>query len=278
MGSLIVTWSPIAGQGGSSTLTSSLASIMSLETSKKVLFTHAKQAKTVLDTIYKTSESDLTRGGMEGLERLVKSKMLQPESIPDYTEPIYIGKLDYLQSGYNEEISERENTARLFAVLRAALESFDVVFANVGSGIDSIATQELLKQADIVLVNLPQNRYVVEKFFNGELMPEELKNRLYYVVVTNYDPKATYSVRNIKRKSKTKSKIFAFPYSTELKNAINLGNLSDFYYRVHSTKPKKGNDSNDLIESIRLINSNMLQDLGFLDETDRYSDMVENDE
>lgn len=275
MGSLIVTWSPIAGQGGSSTMASAQSSLMALETTRKVMFTHAKPAKTVLDILYKTSDTTLTKGGMEGLERLVKSKMIKPESIPDYTDTIYTGKLDYLQSGFNEELSEKENAIYLFSVLKAALQMYDVVFVNVGSGLDSIATRELLKQADMVLVNLPQNRFVVEQFANGDLMPVELKDRPYYVVITNYDKKATYSIRNIKRQAKLKNKIFAFPYTTELKNAINLSNVSDYYFR--SLKSKKGSETSDLIEAIRLINNNMLQDLGFIDAA-TFNDVVDDDE
>ena len=260
MGKLVVAWSPIVGQGGSSTVTSSLASLIALETSNKVLFTHSRKSKTVLDRLYKTADTNLTKNGMEGLERLIKSGLISKEAIRDYADTIYKNKLYYLQSGYNVDETEIQNARQLFSVLQAALDAFDIVFVNACNDISSIATKSLLSQAHSVIVTLPQNQFVIEAFFNGELMPEELKNKEnIIVVITNYDDKANLSLRNIKRKSKLKLSVHAYPYVTELKNAINSEGLSDFYFR--SLSAKKGSDVFNLMNSIRSINMDLLNQL-----------------
>lgn len=261
MGNLIVSWSPVRGQG-SSTLTFSLASMLALDTTHKVLFTHAQKSKSILDVLFETSDkNDIADNGMEGLERLVKSNRLKTESVPDYAENIYLGKLDYLQSGFSNTRSDSENITFLFSVLKASLQAYEMVFVDLECGTDSVATKELVKQADVVLVNLPQNRYVVEQFTSGELMLDELRERDYFVVINQYDKNATYSIRNIKRQVKAKEKMFGFPYATPLKNAINLGNVSDFYFR--STKSKRGDATHQLTGAIREINIEILEVLGF---------------
>ena len=261
MGNLIVSWSPVPGQGAS-TLTLSLASMLALDTTHTVMFTHAHNSQTLLDRLFTTTnENNVADNGMEGLERLVKSNLLKAESVPDYSEKIYLRKLDYLQGGLNEERSDIENTAFLLSVLKASLQAYDLIFVDLESGVDAITTRELIKQADVVIVSLPQNRYVVENFVNGDSIPDELRERDYFVVINQYDNDATFSLRNIRRQIKTKQKMFALPYTTALKNAINLGNVSDFYFR--STKSKKGDATHQLTEAIRDINGQVLDSLGF---------------
>ncbi len=263
MGSLIVSWSPFTGQGSSSTVTASLAAMIALDTTKKVLFTHIKPSKSIMDELFNTSDSNsITETGMDGLEKLIKSKLLKPEALLDYVDEVYTGKLSYLRSGTLNDKSHREYTSKMFSAISAALKVYDVVIVNVNSGIDDLGSMKLIEQADTVLVNLPQSKFAIDKFVNGNLMPEELKNRNFHIIVTNYDRNAAYTVRNIKRHIKVKNKVFEFPYDTGLKNAINLGNVSDFYFRSFSVK--KGKDTDTLIESIREINKAVLLELGLI--------------
>ncbi|MBO0589265.1 MULTISPECIES: hypothetical protein [unclassified Sporosarcina] len=258
MGKTIVNWSPVHGQSATTSHTIALSSMLSLDQSYRSLLTHAQLSYATMDSIYSDSKKPgFEDGGVVALERLVKSKLLKPEDVPNYTETIYKNRLDYLSGSMRE--GDNSDGKKLNVILHAAQVEYDFVWIDVQAGTKDRTTVELLKNADFVLVNLPQNKYIIEKFFDD--IPEELKDKPYFVLIGLYDLNANYSIRNIKRQLKSKVPIFTIPYATGFRDAVNQESVTEFFVRM--LRVEKGDLLYPFIDSVRDVNIALLKKLGY---------------
>jgi len=255
MGKTVVSWSPVHGQSGTTANTVSLASMFSLDNPTRSLLTHAQLSLSSLEFLFRkgNKEDRFNDEGMEALERLVKSKLLKADAIPDYTKTIYKNRLDLLSGNHkvHEDPSYSETVLR--TILSVANDHYDLLWIDAHSGIHNQATRVLLEEADLVLVNLPQNRFVIERFFSGEDFPEALKDKPYVVLISMYDEEAAYSLRTIKRTHKVKVPLFAIPYSSAYRDAFNQQAVTEYFLR--SKEVKKGDSSYTFIHSVRQVNA-----------------------
>lgn len=263
MGKTIVSWSTVHGQSGTTANTVALSSMFALDHPYRSLLTHTQLTFSTLEFLYAQGKRalDFDDVGMEALERLVISKLIKPDAISDYTDTIYKNRLDLLfgKKERNEDEAKKDHIIR--TILDAAKEFYDVLWVDAHSGNFRKTTKSLIEEADLVLVNLPQNRYVIDRFFSGEDFPAELKNKDYIVLISMYDENISYSLRNIKRSHKVKVPIFGVPYCKNFKDATNLQSVSEFFYR--SLQVKKGDDSFAFIRNLREINNFILKKFEF---------------
>lgn len=263
MGKIVVSWSTVHGQSGTTANAVALSALFALEQPYRSLLTHTQHEYMNLESLFVKEQraSGFDDGGMAALERLVKSKMLKPEAVSDYTDTIYKGRLDLLVGNPKGEDSLEETDHTLRTILQVAKHHYDVLWIDSHSGVKRPATRTLLQDADLVIVNLPQNRYILERFFSGQDFPEELKDKPYMVLISMYDEKAAYSVRNIKRKFKVKAPILTVPYATGFRDAANQQEVAQYFHR--HLQAKKTDDSYSLISSLRKVNASLSKQLGF---------------
>lgn len=167
MGKTIVSWSPVHGQSGTTSNIAALASMFALKYQTRNLITHTQLTYSSLESLF---GKEILEGGFEGgmtaLERLAKSHLLKTEAVMDYTESIYNGRLDIL-GGTKQPESNQELVEILITILR---DAYDIVWIDAHSGGYNNLSLGLLESADIVLVNLPQNRFVLDRFFLRDMI------------------------------------------------------------------------------------------------------------
>ena len=259
MGKTIVCWSPVHGQAGNTSNTVAMAAVAALEQSFSSLLTHTQFSFSTMEGMFrKRDEQGFDDGGIVALKRLVKSKLLKPDDVPDYTETIYKSRLDFLAGGnFNEDGNEAE--IMLNTILRAAQNQYDLLWIDAHSGSANELTTQLLRQADMVLVNLPQNKYIVDQFLTSSIYLNELQDKPFTILVGKYDDKAGYSVRNMKRQHKLKVPVFGIPYETGFRNAANQDSVTEFFFRA--SKAEKGDTYYPFIQAIREVNGSILKSL-----------------
>ncbi|MEK4487999.1 hypothetical protein MHH81_21045 [Psychrobacillus sp. FSL H8-0484] len=257
MGKSIVSWSPVHGQSATTSNTVALASMFSLDGHNHSLLTHTQLTYSTLEYLFQSDNPGFDDGGMEALERLVKSKLLKSEAIPDYAITIYKNRLDLLLGSNKAWDNSVEADRLLRSVLNVAATHYNTLWIDAHSGTFNHTSKSLFKDADLVLVNLPQNKYIIESFFNGESFPEELKGKPYVVLISTYDENASFSIRNIKRTFKVKVPLYPIMYSSGYRDAINQQEVSDFFYR--SVNLKKGDREYSFIESLRAANKGIMK-------------------
>lgn len=251
MGNIIVNWSPIHGQSATTSNTVALASIFSLEHPYYSLLTHTQESYSTMESMFKKRNKDgISDSGVLALERLAKSNLLSPQAVSDYTETIYRSSLDFLP-GKNNEHTDSESGKLIQSILRAAARQYDLLWIDAHSGTANKKTVEMLKLADLIVVHLPQNKYILEQFFNSG-MPTELKGRPFIIVISMYDDQAGYSLRNIKRQFHIKEPILSVPYLTGFRDAANQESVSEYFIRTNNAR--KGDPSFMFLQSVRSIN------------------------
>lgn len=201
MGKTVVSWSPVHGQSAATSNTAALASMFALTYSAKNLITHTQLTYSSLESLFgkKLEEEGFEDMGMAALERLAKSSLLKTDAVMDYTEAVYSGRLDIL--GGTSRTQKKQQLIEI--LLEYVKEAYDLVWIDAHSGLRNELTVKLLKTADVVLVNLPQNRFILDHFFKGDDYPEFLKDKDVLVLISSYDPDSSFSIKKIKRRYKT---------------------------------------------------------------------------
>ncbi|MEX3624887.1 hypothetical protein [Viridibacillus arvi] len=260
MGKTIVSWSPIHGQGATTSNTVSLASVFSLEHKRRSLLTHTQLSYSSMESLFgkKRIGEGFEQTGISALERLMKSQLLKSDAVIDYTETIYQDRLDMLGGS-----SKGAETGLLEAVLHVTKDIYDSVWIDAHSGLRTPTTLAVLKSADLVLVNLPQNRFVLDEFFSGDGIPEVLKNKPYIILISEYDADLELSIRKIKRQYNVKKDIFPILYSERFKNASNNEVLSEFFFRQIGLGKKS--PAYNFIQSIQAATSHIARELEFIE-------------
>lgn len=251
MGKTIVSWSPVHGQSGTTSNVAALAAVFAIEYPSRSLITHTQLTFSSLESLFgkQLKGNGFEDRGMTALARLVKSDLLNPEAVMDYTETIFENRLDIL-SGTKKKHSEENLLETLLHVTR---DAYDLVWIDAHSGTRNELTNRLLQNADIVLVNLPQNRFVLDRFFiSKEDYPEVLKDKEVIVLISSYDEDSTFSIRKIKRLYKTDCPIYPILYSHHFKDAANQLALSEFFFR--NLDIRKEQSAFNFIQAIKKVN------------------------
>lgn len=260
MGKLVVGWSPVHGQGGTTANLAALAAQFALTSEVRSLISHTQLNYSSLELLFGKKKSNIAgfESGMQALERLAKSNLLKTETIIDYTETIYHKRLDLLG---DSEKQTAVNPNLLQVLLKFTQNVYDLIWLDSHAGTHNALTKKLLSEADLVLVNLPQNRFVLDRFFNGDDFPEELKGKELIILISQYDEASNFNIRSIKRKYKIKYPIFPILYSRQFKEASNQQNIGELFYRaIHS---KKEHPTFEFISSLEKVNKYISKELEF---------------
>ena len=141
-------------------------------------------------------------------------------------------KMSYLPQNYlmNQEVFDYEFNQVVNPMFRLLEEFCDTVYIDTAVG-NMLSSKIILEEADLIVVNLSQNPYVLDDFF--EHYQSLVKKSVY--LLGNYTPESKYTKRYIMKKYDIpKNKIAAIPYNVEFKDAVTSGSLIAFlnkYYR-----------------------------------------------
>lgn len=259
----IVSWSPIAGKGASTSNVIALSSLMALDHSNKSLLINPQTEQSLLEELYGNinDNNEMNYGGVVTLKNLIKSKLFKPDVISDYTTTIYRSNLEFLSASQfmNADDEEEIQQFSLGMILSASNSNYDLTWIDAPSGINSLS-EFILKQADLVLVNLPQDKSAIHKFYKD--YSKYLKDKAYLILIGNYDALASYSTRNIRRTHKIQDVMLPVLYATDYKNAVNQNTVSEFFVRIRKTN--KGESIYSYIHSLREVNQTILKELDLM--------------
>lgn len=246
MGKTIVSWSPMKGQGGTTSNTAALASMFSLEYEATNLITHTEPAKSNLESMFgKEFEDEFIFNGVSALKRLAKSGMITHENIHNYVETVFKNRLDILCNTDNSNLSEKFMQA-LIPILK---DAYGLVWVDTSSGMSSETSLELVKDSDLLLLNLPQNKFALDAFFSScqGVIPEEN-----VIVLIGMHDESILPIRKIKKEYGIEHPVFPVPYSSDFKNSSNKLMLPKFFYQ--NSVNNKDNHNSPFISALRDVN------------------------
>jgi len=150
----------------------------------------------------------------------------------------------------NRESFDRDIGKAVNRMIYNADECMDMVLIDSNSGDDPLSFL-LMKSSDLIIVNLTQHRYVLEKFFSYYLERIPDKNKLFYLF-GDYDDNSSYNINNCRRKYHKyihHNNSGVIPYCTKfldaqndsdivrfMKNGLRHKGRSSIKFRNHLTK------------------------------------------
>jgi hypothetical protein len=254
----IVFWSNVHGQCGVTSNLAAMALELTLNYRYKVLMLHNEFNNPSLDEIFleqstlENVNDNMFDIGIDALMRYCKYNALNQENFKNYTTTILKNKLDLLQGTAmtNRESFYLELEQMEDHILNKALEYYDFVFSDATAG-DSYS-HALLERADVIVVNLSQNKQVIRDFFDHDVY-KTYQDKCFFLL-GKYDALSKYNRKNLVRQFDFNEKsnikkllgksehLGVIPYDTRYLDAMNDGKVADFFLLGVNKMKKEGKE------------------------------------
>ncbi|MFD5853169.1 hypothetical protein ACFWGC_23745 [Cytobacillus pseudoceanisediminis] len=242
--SIIGFWGTVHGQVSTTSNVIAISTMLALENQIKTMITQTQSSHSTLESSLVKGTNDgglltFSDTGLDALERLARSNRLTPDKVSDYTLSLLKGRLELLAGAVRPDASTFDNISEVIdLILAVAKECYELCFIDAHSGTKNDITKRVLKESDLIVVNLNQNIHVLNRFFQKDDYLSELDSKPYIIVISQYDPKSHLTVKNIQRKYKCKAPIFTVPYNTNFRDACNQQNVMEYFLRARNFTKK----------------------------------------
>lgn len=237
---LIAFWGPARGQGRTTSNMAVVAATIALDHHIRVLMTHTHSEQGVLEHVFsqtRTAAQAARTGGMDAIERLVQCGMLTPEGIRDHAESILKDRLELLSGSLNTE----KHAVKLLLphIFKDYRRFYDLLFVDISSEDDPEVVSLVMKQADLIVVNLSQNQVSLNTYFvqNDKAPVPEGKPVLYCLGA--YERSSRFNKeRMIKQYGMKKSEVGIVPYHTGFMDAQNERRTVPFLLKAREARSR----------------------------------------
>jgi len=233
---VISSWSPYCGQTCTTTNLVAISTYVAITKGLSQLLMSSRLQRTNLENAYyedfDSVEALLFEDiGINALERLASTKQLNTGNFKDYAKTIIAQRLDIIFGSaiINKKMSEELIKTILYIIL-CARQCYDIVFCDIGYGLDNEITLKMLENTDRIIVNLNQNVSLLTSFFGNTEIRKVLQNKEYLIVLGNYESDSKYTVRYIKKIFGFESEIFAVPRNVEFMDAVNDHRVVEYFF------------------------------------------------
>lgn len=243
---LIAFWSPYHGQTGTTSATISLGITMAMTANHKVLLGHTHYERSTMERCLlppipgqDVSVLEEENHGLYGLKRLIKHGRLAPEAISNYTTPLLKERrLDLLMGAKARlEVHGDEEALWLHQIFMNASLAYDLVMVDVHSGMNQGLGRHVLESADLIVVCLNQNKWLLEDYFSNRLYKEFIEDPRVIYHIGAMAKGAHLSLKNI-RKNYSIDKVVGVPFDLGFMESANEGRVLEYLLR-HNTVSKK---------------------------------------
>ncbi|RJG21344.1 chromosome partitioning protein ParA [Paenibacillus thiaminolyticus] len=263
----IAFWSELHGQTGQTSTMAAISVITSMEHFCRVLMAQTKFSHSTLESAFirpSHIQNDIISFndyGIDALERLARTNQLKPADIKDYTIEILKSRLDLLVGTKKPVIAMYENIINVVSTIFGhASISYDLTMIDVNSGSQDPMTLEVLRSSDLVVVNLSQNMYVLDRFFSKRDWPNVLNEKPMIYVIGNYEKESRYSNKQIARKFGVKDPIYVIPRLPAYADALNEGAIKEFFFR--NRKVTREHEAGYFLNEVRRLSKAILTKAG----------------
>jgi len=185
-----------------------------------------------------------------GLDAVLNDAILnfqRKERFPNHVLEVKKNRLYYLPGTYknNREVYEHHLFHHLEQVLETAEEFGENLFFDC-SGESGKVCEKLMETADVIVINVPQSPYQIEKLpplFSGK------EEKVVYLI-GQHNEKSKYHISNIRRKYHIpKEQIAAIPYNVEFTDSLSDGR--SIHFLEQNSLARKKDFNYKLIQELR---------------------------
>lgn len=262
-------WSNFHGRGTTSNCIATALNF-SLNYNARSLIMHTQYIRSTLESAFYSDNAlgeenilKFSDTGIDSLERLIKAGKLTAEDFSSYCNNIVEKRLDILTGSKktSREIYSSAIGDTISNLLKSANAYYDAVFVDINSGMEDKITQKVIKEADILIVNLEQNEYMIKDFFENYY--PKFRNKKMLLVISKYDDKSKCSKKYINFNYDYTDDIFAVPYSVNFLDAMNDHSVKKFFYANNKCVNKEVNSQ--FFREVSLISDRIFELSNFSD-------------
>lgn len=246
-------WSPVHGQGRTTVNTALLSFHIALTKQLAVLALDSQFTYGRLQDIISPYAED----GMSAIFTYAHTNNLTPDIFKTYATSIIEKKL-YILGVTKQKIVYEEIWKCYEDILTCAAECFDLVLVDTNAGTQSNDTDQILRHSDLVVACLPQEDYILNKFFAKDPVywHPALDNKPYVCVLSDYNKELDhYSETRVRRKFGLKE-LYTIPTDKYLHKAINQHNFANWFIRNYDADKK--DPSYSFFDSISKLSDRLL--------------------
>lgn len=202
-----------------------------------------KEKKKKTFGIFEVSDkNNIDRNGVEGLDRVIRSNKISPETITDYTKIVLTNRLEILlgiegTQGQYDLIKERYTQ-----IITLASKYYDMVIVDLDRKVGEQTEIDILKASDIIVTMIPQRVKQIEKMQEKIKKRDILKEENTVITIGRYIEDTKYNAKNITRNLlKKKDIINTVPYNNLFFEASQEGKVIDLFLNLMRLKDKDTN-------------------------------------
>lgn len=182
--------------------------------------------------------------GVEGLVRLIRSNRVSPEIITNYTKIVFKDRLEFLLGSEIEKSensiltikTEQDELSKAYPdIISAANKYYDMVLVDLDSNVDEENRENIIKNSDIVVMNMSQRLRALEKYLELKSQKTVFQSRKTLILIGKYDKYSKYNAKNISRFLKEKNQVLTIPYDTLFFEAAEEAGVPDLFLRFRKS-------------------------------------------
>ncbi len=236
---IVAFWSNVHGQPRTTSNMVAMAVAIAMNYNRKCLVTQTHFNLNNLES-YLIGSRENSRDvfmdiGLDGLASVVKLRAIDKDTIENYSIPLLNKRLTLLPgtAGGNRKAFINDMGKTVAMLLNEMNKHYEMVFVDVNSGTDEVS-RLILEKADIVVVNLCQNKSVIDNYVASW---RPMNKKIMYLF-GSYDKDSSYNLHNLKLMYKPFSKEYTgvIPNNTGFMDAQSDGSVIKFMKRNSEAK------------------------------------------
>ena len=234
----IVFWSPVHGQARQSSNLLAVSLHMVMKQHKKILITQTQYRMNDLEdaAVGRAGKKDFRDRfyqdmGIDSLIRCLKRKRIDKADVENCCIQL-LPEEDFLllpgSQRENYEVFQETVGEAVHTILEEVEKYYDYIFVDANPGRDRISRQ-LLRAADLIVVNLSQNVGVIDRLFWD--YPEELKGKRVFFLFGSYLSDSCYNLSNLRYRYELirRNNAAVIPMNVGFMDAIAGGNVRNYF-------------------------------------------------
>ncbi|WP_228030065.1 P-loop NTPase family protein [Paenibacillus glucanolyticus] len=181
----------------------------------------------------------------------MQNRKLEASMLRDYAQPLLRERLDVLPGSAKPSAGFAGLAERwLEPLLDTAKRAYDLVLLDGGSGTAPGWREKLRNRADLIVVCLPQNRLLLERFFQSP-ESERLNEQKAMLVFGQFDPGSSLTVNNLQRRFHWQQPAFPVVHNTGWLDAVQHGEAIPYWFR--NRKTSRQHENHRFVRHIRAL-------------------------
>lgn len=244
---IVAVISPHTSHNGN-TITASLLALGLGSMNKKVLLTHSNAISQSFYTYFGLEQYEDKTTTPTQLVKLLREGAIQPEAISDYCKEVTDGVFVFT----NNKTNFSDNDMYEFSDFIMQLSDYDFIIYDINN-LDTPTATEVLKNADVVIMNLTQSILELQEFSAmKESLMKRCKNKQVILVCNKYSGIAGKQ-KDISKMINEKADSNVIHYNPWIQYACNNGKLLDLYKTIKGKGDKLIELDKDILRLATLV-------------------------